>query len=202
MGMETAALAIGGGSSLLGSALQYGENRAARKRANQIQDQALGIANQPINIGQDSFMQYLRANPNALQPFQFDTSNMFKALGRQDTQTIGDQVAQLRAGAGRGGLGERFGTGFASREALLRGRFATDISARNAGIQQSSFNTALQFGSQDYNANRALQLQALLGGRGQQLQALGLGAGIQMPSVGAGVSQGGTDIAQLLLLMK
>lgn len=210
-------ITLGLGASLVGTGLQYAENRAARRRASQIQGQAMGIAggapfadiNQLIagklNTGQDGFLQYLRANPGGLQPFQFDTSSAFKALQAQDVQTTADQVAGLRSSVGS--LGERFGTGFASREAILRSRLGSDIAARNAGLAQSSFQNALQAGLADFTGTRQNQAQLLgllLNSRqaqvGNQLQALGLGAGIQIPGFGAQVGQTGSDIASLMLL--
>jgi hypothetical protein len=206
MGLETA-VAIGAGASLLNAGAGYFENKAARRRSQNLSDQALGIASQPIpglgtiNSGQDSFMQYLRANPKGLEPFLYDQSKVFEGLKAQDAYTIGDQVNKLRAGAGS--LGERFGSGFASREAMLRGRFGADIAARNAGISQSAFNTALQASMQSFmgqQSQRNAILQFILGQRGQQLQALGFGAGLPMPSPTAPLGQGGFDISQLMLL--
>lgn len=220
MGIETAALIAAGGSQLIGTGMQYFENRSARKRADQLSARATSIADQPLestdaikgalNTGQDSFMQYLRANPTSLKPFQFDTSQAFKDLQAKDTQTINDQALQLSAGAGS--LGARFGSGFAAKNAMLRGRFASDIATRNAGIAQSSFNTALNAGMQDYqftgaqNQSRTLSLlQMLQSGqlsqRQQQLAALGFGAGLPQPGFGAQVSQAGGDFGSLLMLM-
>lgn len=200
MGLETA-LAIGAGSQLLGSGLQYFENTAARKRASSVASQAQSITGAPLpgqtNSGQDSFLQYLRSNPTALQPFQFNTSQAFKDLQANDTANLNDQLATLSAGAGS--LSDRFGTGFASKQALLQSRFAGDIAARNAGIAQSSFNTALSTGLQSFLSAQQNQTNAALAQRAQQLQALG----INVPSTGAGqlVSQTGGDIAQLLTLL-
>jgi hypothetical protein len=216
MGVETA-LAIGAGSSLVGSVLGYGEQRAARKRQERMSDQAINLTQgaNPVdslilqhlsrpNSGQDGFLQMLRNNPNALKPYTFDYSQAFKDLQARDQYTINDQVSGLRAGAGS--LGERFGGGFASREALLRGRFGADISARNAGIAQSSFNNALQFGSQGYavgqqqnNALLGLLLNSEQGRTQQQLAAMGMAAA-PLPSTAGTIAQGGVDIAQLMLL--
>lgn len=204
MGLETVALGIGAGSSLLGSVLGYGEQRAARKRASDIVNQDQGdltsLISGRLNSGQDSYLQYLRSNPNALDPFKFDTTALFKALGTQDTQNLNTQVGQLRSSVGS--LGERFGSGFASREALLRERFAADVGARNAGISQTSFNSALSLGLQDFQASRTNQNQLLgiLAGTQQQriqnqLAALGVGA-----NAGSTLASGGLDISQLLLL--
>lgn len=216
MGIETAA-AIGAGASLLNSVGGYAESRAARKRQGQAQDQALALTQGPNavdqfimgqlskpNSGQDGFLQYLRSNPGGLKPFQYDQSQAFKGLQAQDNYTINDQVNQLRSSAGS--LGQRFGSGFASKEAILRSRFGADISARNAGISQNSFNNALQFGLQGYglgqqqqNGLLSLLLSSQQGRTGQQLQALGFGAQ-PLPSAVQPLAQGGTDIAQLLLL--
>lgn len=204
MGIEAVALGVGVGSSLLGSVLGYGEQRAARRRASDIVNQGQGeldsMISGKLNSGQDSYLQYLRSNPGALDPFKFDTSQEFKALAAQDQQTIGDQAAQLRSSVGS--LGERFGSGFASREALLRSRFATDVGVRNAQISQGSFNTALGLGLQDFQASRANQSQLLgiLAGTRQQniqnqLSALGIGG-----NAGSQAASGGLDISQLLLL--
>jgi len=218
MGFETAA-GIAIGSQLVGTGLQYGENRAARRRQQQMQDRAIGLTsgdpyaqiNQLIqsrlNTGQDSFLQFLRANPNGLQPFQFDTSKAYQGLRAQDLQTTADQVAGLRSSVGS--LGERFGTGFASREAILRSRLGSDIAARNAGIAQSSFQNALQAGLMDFSSSRQNQLgllQLLSGNRqsgiGQQLQALGFGAQTTPTGLGQQIGQAGGDIGSLLILMR
>lgn len=210
-------ITIGLGASVIGAGLQYGETRAARRRAQQMQDRAIGLTSGgnyadieqllrgQINSGQDSFLQMLRANPNMLKPFQFDASSAFKQLQAQDLQTTADQVAGLRSSVGS--LGERFGTGFASREAILRSRLGSDIAARNAGIAQSSFQNALQAGLTDFQAGRqnTAQLLGLLlntrqTGISQQLQALGLGSQIPIPGFGAQVGQTGADIASLMLL--
>lgn len=202
MGIETA-LAIGAGSQAVGGLLQYGENRAARKRASKASDQAMGIVSAPtgINIGQDSLLQMLRSNPSALKPFQFDSSTAFKDFAAQDALDLNDQLNAQSAGAGS--LGKRFGSGFAASSALLRSRVLANRSARNAEIAQSSFNNALNFGFQDQSQKIGL-LQLMQNGvfqqRAQQLQALGLGASV--PGTGAGqiVGQTGSDISTLLLL--
>lgn len=216
MGIETA-LAIGAGSSLVGAGLQYGENRAARRRSKDLSQQGSDITNAPLdsttsiqqamNTGQDSFLQYLRSNPTALKPFQFDASEAFKSLQANDELNIGDQANALRSGAGS--LGQRFGSGFAAQEAKLRARFAATTAARNADISQSSFNTALGAGLTDFNAKRGNQLQMLqllqggeLARRQQQLAALGFGAGLPQPGIAGTVSQTGGDIASLLTLLQ
>lgn len=214
MGLETA-MAIGAGSQILGAGLQYGEQRAARKRSQQASDKAMNITEQPldangmianqINSGQDSYLQYLRSNPTGLQPFMFDYSKAFTDLQANDQQGITDQTNQLSAGAGS--LGARYGSGFAASSALLRARALANIQTRNAGIAQSSFNTALNTGFADFSQaqNRQLSLLQLLqsgqlGQRGQELQALGFGASQPYPSTGALVGQTGSDLSTLLLL--
>lgn len=214
MGWEAAALI---GSQVIGGISQYNENKAARKRqdaatnagvaltqgANPVDSLIMQQLSKP-NVGQDGFLQYLRSNPGGLKPYMFDSSQAFKQLQAQDAFTTQDQVNQLRASAGS--LGERFGTGFASKEAMLRARIAAGLDARNAGIAQSSFNTALQYGSQGYavgqqqnNALLGLLLSSQQGRTAQQLQALGLQAQ-PLPSSGNIIGQTGADIAQLWLL--
>jgi hypothetical protein len=206
MGIETAGLIIGGGASLLGTALQYGEQRAARRRAAAITEggnsDIESLIQGQLNAGQDSYSQYLRRDPGALAPFQFDLSKAFSMLQGQDKQTTADQIAGLRSSVGS--LGERFGSGFASREAILRSRIASQLDARNAGIAQSSFNTALGTGLSDFQSQQgrtAQFLSLLLGARNSgvqnQLAGIGVGAGS-----GQTLGQGGIDIAQLLLLSK
>jgi len=214
MGIETA-IAIGAGSQLLGAGLQYGEQRAARKRSQQASDQAMRISEAPlgsegaiqgqINKGQDSYLQYLRSNPTGLQPFMFDYSKAWQDLQANDQQNLTDQVNQQSAGAGS--LGARYGSGFAAQSALLRSRVTAANQARNAGIAQSSFNNALQTGFADFSSGQSRQLQLLqmlqsgeLSQRGQQLQALGFGSSLPYPSTGATVGQTGNDLASLLLL--
>lgn len=192
MGVETA-IAIGAGSQLLGAGLQYGENRAARKRVQANED----LIKQNINSGQDSFLQYLRSDPTALKPFQFDASQAFKDLQAQDTLNTNDQINQLRSGAGS--LGARFGSGFAAREAMLRSRITAANDARNAGIEQSSFNNALNAGMSDFNSSRTNQLQllSLLQGGGLAQQQFAAGPA----GTGNMLGQAGGDIGSLLTLL-
>jgi len=213
MGQFAIPIALGG--QLLGAGLSYGENRAANARSRQAAQSAaeIGAEGNPanpfitsqLNSGQDSFLQFLRSNPQGLQPFQFDTSGEFKALSAQDALNTQTQVNQLRAGAGS--LGERFGAGFAQRETNLRSQIATNIAARNAGISQSSFNTALQAGLSDFQgaqSNRLGLLQLLSGNtntaKAQQLQALELSTSLPYPGFGSTISDMGGNIGQLLLL--
>lgn len=190
MGLETAA-AVAIGSQLVGQGVSYFENRAARQRVNKLQSQAAGVVGlTPGNSGQDAYLQYLRANPGANAPFQFDASQAFQSLRAQDLLDTQDQVNQLRAGAGS--LGARFGSGFAAREAMLRARIAASQGTRNAGIAQRGFEFASTAGS-----NLFLQQRA------QQLQALGFTAGLPQPAgFGAQIGQTGSDIASLLMLMR
>lgn len=221
MGIETA-IAIGAGTQLLGSVLNYGEQRAARKRQQKAQDTGVQLTqgSNPVdqmilqqlsrpNTGQDGFLQMLRNNPNSLKPYMFNYSQAFQDLRANDRFNLQDQLAGLRTSAGS--LGERFGSGFAAKEGMLRNRFAADISARNAGIAQNSFNTALQYGasgyalSQQMAQNQNAQLLGLLlnsqqGRTSQQLQALGLAGQPIQSNTGQQIAQGGSDIAQLLVL--
>ena len=67
----------------------------------------------------------------------FDTSDMFKRLGSLDQLNLDKSVSQLQGSAGS--LGARFGSANADREAQLRYQANTATGARNAGIQQSSY---------------------------------------------------------------
>jgi hypothetical protein len=90
---------------------------------------------QGFNAGQDALMQLIRGSG---QPF--DTSKQFAALAPLDQRLIDSQVAGLRGSTTS--LGQRFGTATMGAERLLRGNFAQDIAARNAGIQSSAFESA------------------------------------------------------------
>lgn len=90
---------------------------------------------QGFNAGQDSYMQLLKTGGSP-----FDTSKMFETLAPLDQRLIDQQVAQLQGSAGS--LGARFGTANADREAMLRRDFTQNIAARNAGIQQQSYESA------------------------------------------------------------
>lgn len=108
--------------------------------------------NPTFNSGNDALMQMVRADPNTqLDPIAqaffrtqvktggnpFDTSSLFSSLGAVDNANIDSQVAALRGRAS--GLGQRFGTGSGINETLLRTGALRDIGARNAGIQQQSY---------------------------------------------------------------
>lgn len=116
-----------------------------------IQPSALGT--QGFNTGQDSYSQLLRAGGSP-----FDTSKMFEALAPLDARALDQQVAALHGSAGS--LGARFGTANMTREANLRRDFLQNVGARNAGIQQGSYESA---------QNRMLQAAGGLqqGGLGQ-----------------------------------
>lgn len=202
MGLETVA-AIAIGSQLIGQGISYFENRAARRRAASAADQLMqpgSYDSQLLNRGQDSFLQYMRSNPDALRPFQFDYSKAFQDLQARDRYTINDQVAQL--GSGVRSLGERFGSGFASREAMLRSRFAADISARNAGIAQNSFNNALNAGLAGFSQQQQYLINLAQLEQQRRLAAAGIKTGIPASNVGQQIGQTGSDITQLMLLLK
>lgn len=125
-------------------------NQSTAFRPQQLDMQGL-MGQSGFNAGQDALMQMLRATPQsnlnrslnatiAGQGNPFDTSAMFEALGAVDTRNTNQQVAGLRAGAS--GLGQRFGSGMLGAETALRQGISTDINARNAGIQQGSYESA------------------------------------------------------------
>lgn len=119
--------------------------------------------------GADSYLQSLVAgggNP-------FDTSDMFKALGAQDEQNLTRSTAQLRGGAGS--LGQRFGSALADRESALRATDLTNRGARNAGIQQASYEAGqgrAMGAAQELNSN-ILNLLGIKTQAGQALNAAG-----------------------------
>lgn len=151
---------------------------------------------QAFNVGQDALMQAARAQlgpadiPGLMNGLanaasgntQFDNSQLFKSLGALDRQLLNEQVGELHGSAGS--LGQRFGTAMMQNEAMLRGNFANQASARNAQIAQQSFEAAQgramqglgmmqgqqQFLSQHPLAALAAQMQA-----GQALSQIGLG---------------------------
>ena len=102
---------------------------------------------QGFNTGQDSYMQMLRTGG---QPF--DTSKMFSDLAPVDNRLLEQQLAQSRGATSS--LGQRFGGAQLNRESNLRRDFLQNVTARNAGIQQGSYESA-----QQRVANAALQLQ-------------------------------------------
>jgi hypothetical protein len=67
----------------------------------------------------------------------FDTSDMFSKLGALDDQNLTKSVAMQQGTAGS--LGARFGSANADRTASLIQQANTATGARNAGIQQSSY---------------------------------------------------------------
>lgn len=91
--------------------------------------------NQGFNTGQDALSQMIRSGG---QPF--DTSKMFAALAPLDQRNIASQVAGLHGASTS--LGQRFGSATLGAEGRMRGNFAQDIAARNAGIQQSAYEAA------------------------------------------------------------
>src|SRR5689334_17584262 len=103
MGLDP--VSIGIGASVIGGALNYGEQRAARQRAGKVSGQAQALTAggnsdierliqgylTPPNQGQDEFLQYLRSNPTALASFQFVSSKAVAGLQANHTQNIPDQ---------------------------------------------------------------------------------------------------------------
>lgn len=119
--------------------------------------------------GADSYLQSLVSgggNP-------FDTSDMFSKLGLLDEQNLGKSVAQLRGGAGS--LGQRFGSALGDREASLRMQDLTQRGARNAGIQQASYEAGQgrAVGAAGMLNQDALSLLGIKSGAAQALNAAG-----------------------------
>lgn len=195
--------------ALLGTGLNiYGgiqSTNAANKKNQGITDAATGMflptvgipqTLAAINPGNDALMQFLRADPSR----QFDTSGAFTALEANDQRQIDQQANALRAGYS--GLGARFGTAANRNEGRLRGDFAAQIAARNAGIAQNSFEAAQ---GRSFNAAQLFsQLASGLYGQNiannRDLLAIMAGlppAGSPASAIGSGL----TDIGQLIYVM-
>lgn len=126
---------------------------------------------QQFNPGQDGLLQMMRRSIGApddaavrtnLQRSvtgqeRFDTSELFRALGLLDQRAVESQVADLRAGAGS--LGERFGTAMHQNEARLRTDVTNASAARNAQIQQASFESAMARAMQGLGMQTSYQQQ-------------------------------------------
>lgn len=149
---------FGQGQSLLGGGQDYGPE--IQKFMSQLNssgpDQFGGEGNIDINslfgggfnAGNDALNQVLRGGTDKGADsylhslvsgggLPFDTSELFNKLGALDTQNLDKSVAGLQGSAGS--LGQRFGSASADRESALRLQDLTTRGARNAGIQQGSY---------------------------------------------------------------
>lgn len=167
----------------------------------------VSLNTQGYNTGQDGLLQMMNKNISAphdasIDPMlqagtgQFDNSALFKSLAPQDKQILDEQVNQLRGSAGS--FGQRFGSQMMKQEGNMRGQFANNVAARNAGIQQQSFEQAAgrnlqgagiqtgreQFFGQQPFQNAQLQMQAAQGLQQGGLQQAGLGLQAQQFNVG------------------
>ena len=97
-----------------------------------------------FNVGQDALMQFLRSNPQNQQ--EFASSQAFDMLQGLDQRNQNQAVNTLNANFNT--LGSRFGSGAARQTSDLLANMGAQTGARNAGILQSSFESA---------ANRRLQ---------------------------------------------
>jgi hypothetical protein len=93
-----------------------------------------------FNPGQDALMQFLRADPS--KQTSFDTSLAFDNLQALDKRNQDTAIAGLNANFG--GLGQRFGTSAMHQTSDLLANMGAQTGARNAGILQSSFESAQQ----------------------------------------------------------
>jgi hypothetical protein len=151
-----------------------------------------------FNSGQDGLLQMMNRNYGPTQDpgltaglsgagANFNNSDLFSALAPLDQKMIDQQVAQLQGSSGS--LGQRFGTATADREALMRGTFAQNVTARNAQLQSSSFEAA---------QNRMLQGLGIQAQRESAMNQFGLqGAQLQQSAAQAAQS-GGLQQAGLL----
>lgn len=101
------------------------------------------------NTGQDALMQFLRADPSKQTPF--DASSAFEMLKSNDARQQQGALEALNANFGSS-IGSRFGSAARKSSSDLLANIAGQIGTRNAGIAQSSYESA---------ANRSLQGQGL-----------------------------------------
>jgi hypothetical protein len=171
---------------------------------------------QGFNAGQDALMQMLRASP-------FDTSGIFSALDPINKRATDTAVADLQANFGS--LGERFGGFGAQAEGNLRAQMGETQAAQRAGIQQQTYENAmnrkqgaatqLEQGGLQQN-NQALQfLQTLVGGFGAAgqmdqgransnaaiMQMIMGGGGGGLGGILGGAGQTGMDMSQLMFML-
>lgn len=136
---------------------------------------------QRINPGNDALMQFLNSDPSrqllAAGGEQFDPTAAWSGLAANDALQI-DRAANATR-AGYAGLGQRFGTAAIRGEGRMRGDFAAQIAARNAGIGQSAFESA--------QGRRLAGTQAGLGMQLQGAQSLA-NTGINAAQIAAGLS--------------
>jgi hypothetical protein len=93
-----------------------------------------------FNVGQDALMQFLRSNPQNQQ--EFASSQAFDMLQGLDARNQNQAVNALNANFST--LGSRFGSGAARQTSDLLANIGAQTGARNAGILQSSFESAAQ----------------------------------------------------------
>lgn len=155
--------------AILGAAPQFQAPQIGQGSQPQVTAPAVGT--QSYNAGQDGLLQAMnkQINPTVdpslslgLQQMgagnsMFNNTDLFSALGVQDQTALDKQVSQLHASAGS--LGQRFGTAMQQNEAMLRGNFLNDQSARNAQISSSSYENAQNRAAQALGTSAGLQGQ-------------------------------------------
>ena len=205
MGVETAAMLIGGGGAVASGVGNIMQGRREGRRARRMEDRAMeqfsrtqqpgfleSLLQSGFNTGQDGQMQALRAVPGGQT---FDTSGMFEALQPLRQRQLQSGLGELRSSAP--GLGQRFGSAMMRDQNLLTQEHLQNIAAQDAGIQMQAFESG---------QGRAIDLMRILAGleggrQGQQLQALQIAGGMPAsPQVAYG--QPGVDIGQMLLLQQ
>ena len=143
---------VNGPSSVEQQLLQlFGGTQGQGQYTPQLTDFNSLLSGTGYNAGQDAMMQMLRATPgtqvdkslNAVLEGQgnpFNTSGMFDALHKMDQTGIAQQVAGLQGSST--GLGQRFGSSMLQAQGNLRQNAQNQIGARDAGIQQGSYEAA------------------------------------------------------------
>jgi len=175
-----------------------GSSPAEQMLKNWLQNPSGGMGNmmsgKTFNMGQDSLMQMLRANPaDGMNP----AKDVIAAMQPIDDRMLQQTIGQL--GAQSSGLGERLGGAMTQTEGMMRTQSAQDIGARNANLMMQGNESgmarlmqAIGMSQQGGLAEQSQWLGALgqLSGMGQQQNAgnanlLAIMAGLN-PNMGGG----------------
>jgi len=170
----------------LGSPATYG---APTLQAAQVDLAGLLQGLPQFNVGQDSLLQAMRADPTvqmdsataarlggiAASGQPFDTTAQFAALQAQDRDRAREVSRQVRGSAGS--VGERLGSARFRAESDAQSQLANDAAARNAQIAQAAYEAAQgrrMTAEQLLQQGQQFAVGATQANRAQALQAAGL----------------------------
>jgi hypothetical protein len=214
MGIETAAMLLGGAGALAGGAGNIAQARAQRRRGRRAEEMLQGagldspgflesILRGDFNVGQDGGMQALRSIPgiDTLQEISetglpLDTSELFGALAPLRRRQLQEGLGELRAGAP--GIGQRFGSAMMRGEQETTRRHLEDVAGIDAAVTAQAHEGAAgrRMGASQFLTNI---LAALEQGRQQMgVQAAGILGGLPVGAENFG--QPFADLGQLLLM--